>query len=66
MLAQAPANVEGIDPELDNAVDGNATWGSEKIAASDDLEVQPRTKQVDVPPDGGYGWVCVVRTFLRA
>jgi hypothetical protein len=63
MSAQAP--VEGIDPEFENPVD-SSRWESEKTAASDDSEqtVHSQTKPLDVPPDGGYGWVCVVGAHI--
>lgn len=31
--------------------------------ATTDIEHQPDSKPVDVPPDGGYGWVCVACNF---
>ncbi len=55
----AQTSVEGIDAELENPADGNPTWEFEKTAAPNDPEqtLQQQTKKVDVPPDGGYGWV---------
>ncbi|KAB8291247.1 hypothetical protein EYC80_009934 [Monilinia laxa] len=32
--------------------------------STDDLERVDESKPVDVPPDGGYGWICVACVFL--
>jgi hypothetical protein len=38
---------------------------SEKmIEAGEPDHNREREKQVDVPPDGGYGWVCTASIFL--
>ena len=48
------------------AASANASFDSEKNEEIDGprhtLEVD--TKPVDVPPDGGYGWVCVGCCFI--
>lgn len=41
--------------------------GLEKSTVSDDLErrsPQARKVEDDIPPDGGYGWVCTACVFL--
>jgi len=66
MSAQRSEELDGIDPRREDMIDGNTSWESEKTIASDDpdLTAQRETKQADVPPDGGYGWVCVACVFL--
>ena len=62
MSLHAPADVGGID------IDGheetricNSKWEPEKTVAPENPE---QSAEQDVPPDGGYGWVCVACTFL--
>lgn len=44
----------------------NVSIDPEKIADIEGRDHTPEaeTKPVDVPPDGGYGWVCVTCLFL--
>lgn len=45
----------------------NASFDPEKrdeAAVGRDHTPEPDSKSVDVPPDGGYGWVCVGCLFL--
>jgi hypothetical protein len=36
MSIHTPASVEGVDPGLENTGNGNASWDSEKVVASED------------------------------
>jgi hypothetical protein len=58
--------LEGIDPEGDSAIGvENMSTKSETIVPSPDPESPVATQnKPDVPPDGGYGWVCVACVFL--
>ena len=49
-----------------NRADGNMSMDSEKTieAGRTDHIAQQECKPVDVPPDGGYGWVCTACVFL--
>jgi hypothetical protein len=46
--------------------EANVSIDPEKIADIEGRDQTPEveTKPVDVPPDGGYGWVCVTCLFL--
>lgn len=46
--------------------DTDSTSLSARTVSGGDLEATPQMdeKTVDVPPDGGYGWVCVACVFL--
>ena len=48
------------------AAGANASFDPEKSEEIDGRGYTPRAdaKPVDVPPDGGYGWVCVGCCFL--
>ena len=54
---------DSIDQRQKTGADGDASTQTE---VSNDLEQtgQAGTKEVDVPPDGGYGWICVACVFL--
>lgn len=43
--------------------DGSTDIESEKTAQNPGESLQTEISE-DVPPDGGYGWVCVVCVFL--
>lgn len=69
MASQKTEETEGVDlgsDSLGSPVDGNTLNDGEKKTDSDDIEParHSESKQVDVPPDGGYGWVCVACVFL--
>jgi hypothetical protein len=56
----------GVERAHDSGTDGDVTIDSEKTIG-EELPVeaqQEEAKGVDVPPDGGYGWVCVACVFL--
>jgi hypothetical protein len=50
----------------ENKIHGDITRpsGSSEPEKRPDIEVQETPKPVDVPPDGGYGWVCVACVFI--
>ncbi len=55
----------GIDNPQDGIVtDGSTLTDSEKERSLEDVEQTAALASVDVPPDGGYGWVCVVCVAL--
>ena len=66
MSGQRIEELEGVSPERGVRPDGGPPTEDEKTIAKHDPEegAQPEPKQVDVPPDGGYGWVCVVSSAL--
>ena len=66
MSTQSPTSVERIHNDSEEPVECNASWGSEKTEAAEDPEqlAQAQSKEVDQPPDGGYGWCCVACVFL--
>ena len=57
---------DGMAGGTENRMDGNTSMDTEKTVTSKDPEQtrQPEIKSLDVPPDGGYGWVCVACVFL--
>jgi hypothetical protein len=66
MSAERQNEYDGIDHRQSTGADGGASMQSGKTEVSNDPEQtgQVGTKAVDVPPDGGYGWVCVACVFL--
>ena len=66
MNSQRLDESDGIATGTDIETDGNTSMNTEKMGASNDPEQagQPESGAVDVPPDGGYGWVCVACTFV--
>jgi hypothetical protein len=56
----------GVERAHDSGTEGDVTIDSEKTIG-EELPVEAQQKEVktpDVPPDGGYGWVCVACVFL--
>jgi hypothetical protein len=66
MNSQKPDESDGIASGTEIGTDGNTSVDTEKTVTSNDPEQrrQSESKAVDVPPDGGYGWVCVASVFL--
>jgi hypothetical protein len=66
MATRATEKYNGIDCGQENRADGNTSMDSEKAieAGEPDHTPQGGTKLLDVPPDGGYGWVCTACVFL--
>lgn len=59
--------MEGIDPQRDSPQGTeNMSTKSEKTISATDPEAPAalEDKPADIPPDGGYGWVCVGCVFL--
>lgn len=59
--------MEGIDPQRDSTIgtENRSTTSGKTISATDpEGEVPLDNKPPDIPPDGGYGWVCVACVFL--
>ncbi len=59
-------DIEGINPHLDHENHGEKSIRSSKSTSTIEPEASPAppSKAADVPPDGGYGWVCVACVFL--
>jgi hypothetical protein len=66
MNTRTPEALEGIDLSPREEGDCNASIDFEKKIPLHDSEQteQPQPKLTDVPPDGGYGWVCVACVFV--
>ena len=68
MSAEKPAahDVGGLNKDIEDANGNFFSASSGKTIEENDLEQAPQTqaKVVDVPPDGGYGWVVVICCFL--
>ena len=54
------------DPETTTSTHKDGEEGQGKDGSQADVDATPRSEQVsdekphqDVPPDGGYGWICV-------
>lgn len=56
--------VEEIANEYTRASSDKALSVEGSGHSTDDPERVEESKPVDVPPDGGYGWVCVACVFL--
>ena len=60
-------NQQAVGPTTTPSEQHDGSKGSSETTASpSDVEQHAATseKQLDVPPDGGYGWVCVACCFL--
>ena len=73
MVTQASHEQNAIDPKYSHGTDGQFSMDSEKtveaVDAGDTADAGHTgdvggSKQVDIPPDGGYGWVCTACVFL--
>jgi len=65
-MNQSQVQNHGVEPAHDSGTDGDVTIDSEKTLG-EELQVEPQQEEVkvpDIPPDGGYGWVCVACVFL--
>ncbi|TVY28165.1 putative transporter, partial [Lachnellula hyalina] len=65
-MTQNRMEYSGFELGPDSEIEGNFPPASEKTIRNDTPgEIQQEEAKVpDVPPDGGYGWVCVACTFL--
>lgn len=57
MTTRAPTEYNDVDGEQRDEVDGHGSMGSIEAGESDSRPAE-KNRSVDVPPDGGYGWVC--------
>jgi hypothetical protein len=68
MATRASHEHIGADPRSNDGPEGHMSIDSEKTIEAEvpdhPQEPQEANKQVDVPPDGGYGWVCTACVFL--
>lgn len=66
MTTRTPNRHNGVDYGQENRADGHMSLDSEKTIEAGEPNHTPRegNKRVDVPPDGGYGWVCTACVFL--
>jgi hypothetical protein len=60
-------NKDEDDGQDEFGADGTGFFDSEKASEINDVERsihETAEKPIDIPPDGGYGWVCVTAVFL--
>ncbi|CAG8958889.1 hypothetical protein HYFRA_00012886 [Hymenoscyphus fraxineus] len=55
---------DAVASESQPETDGSTSVASEKTAVRDPEQTLQTDTTEDVPPDGGYGWVCVACIFL--
>lgn len=60
MTTRAPNEQIEVDGVQENVADGQLSTDSEKTIGAGEADSSPAegNTAVDVPPDGGYGWVC--------
>jgi hypothetical protein len=64
-MSQNQVENSRLEAGHDSGTDGNLSMESEKTIGNNLPEAdQQEEKTPDVPPDGGYGWVCVACVFL--
>jgi MFS family permease len=65
-MTPIPNEHNGIGLEGEHEAVGNRSMDSEKTieAENSDHNAHGEDKPVDVPPDGGYGWVCTGCCFV--
>jgi hypothetical protein len=66
MTTRAPNEENAVDYGKEESAVGQMSMDSEKTIEVEEPDQIARRgiKPVDVPPDGGYGWVCTACVFL--
>lgn len=64
MAIRASNEHYGTDSRNIHGFDGQTSMDSEKTIEAGESDHIREGNKVDVPPDGGYGWVCTACVFL--